>query len=225
MMRGVRCLFVLFLSILLTSCGGGATVGNESTGSFCANAKGLNICLVNISPQYMGSTETPNLTTEVDVFPISDCDPTQDGDQPEPYWDHTAIVSFQIRALNPYADIPPNTTIILERYTIDYRISTDSFGGPPIERYEGYTSWVLPAPLTTVTSTEAKMLAIFVDVPRKNSYYNDLASGRYSSRSNLINNYTATVTFYGRTDTGDRFSIVGNALFSMGAYNYCNLRS
>ncbi|MFQ3573643.1 MAG: hypothetical protein SNJ53_03315 [Thermodesulfovibrionales bacterium] len=225
MHRWSRLAVTVFLVVFLGSCGGGSEVGQETSGSYCANVKGLSICTVSVMPNYLGTLDTPNYTTNVDVFQIADCDPQQDGNQAEPFSDHTAIVTFNIRALNPYADIPPNTGIVLERYVIDYRVATDSIGAPPIERYEGYMSMAIPAPLSTATALDVRSFITFVDLPRKDKYYDNLASGRYSSRGGLINNYVATVTFYGRTDTGDRFSIVGNASFSMGAYNYCNLRT
>lgn len=225
MHRWSKLVILIMLIYVLTGCGGGSTTGSEMTGSYCANVKGVTICTVSVRPYYFGTTEAPNYTTNVDVFQISDCDPGQEGNQPEPFGDHPALATFNLKPLNPYADTPPNTQIIIERVVIDYRIATDSIGAPPIERFEGYTSLVLgPLNLTTL-EVVASMSIDFVDLPRKYKYYNDLASGRYSSRGGLINNYVATITFHGRTDTGDRFSIVGNASFSMGAYNYCSLRT
>lgn len=225
MLKWLRFTVILMLFCVLNGCGGGTLTGSEMTGSYCANVKGLSICTVSVQPYYGGTGEDLNFTTNVDVLPIVDCDPDPNIVKPEPFSDHSALVTFDIRALNPYADIPPNTGIIIERYVIDYRIANDSVGGPPIERFEGWMSLVLPAPLSAATPVSISRGITFVDLPRKYRYYDDLASGRYSSRGGLINNYVATVTFYGRTDTGDRFSIVGNASFSMGAYNYCNLSS
>ncbi|MCX8026587.1 MAG: hypothetical protein N3A62_01855 [Thermodesulfovibrionales bacterium] len=225
MLKCLRLAVVLILFYSLNGCGGGSPTGSEMTGSYCANVKGLSICTVSVNPYYGGTTDTPNYTANVDVYPISDCDPTQEGPQPEPFMDHGAVVNFTIRALNPYADSPPNTRIVLERYVIDYRIATDSITAPPIEQYEGYMSITIPSPLSSATSMSISTSITFVDLPRKFKYYDVLERGLYSSRGSLINNYVATVTFYGRTDTGDRFSIVGNVSFSMGAYDYCKLSS
>jgi hypothetical protein len=216
-----RMVSLLVVVLLLAGCGGGSLTGNESTGSYCANIGGLTVCCTQIRPFYLGTADAPNYTTNVDANPISDCDPTQEGAQPEPFADHGAIAFFTIRPLNPDAFIPPNTSIVFERYTIDYRASTDSIGAPPIERFEGYMSLTVPAPVSGGLARDVATSIVFVDLPRKYKYYNDIVSGRYSSLGSMINNYTATVTFYGRTDTGSRFSVVGNVYFSMGAYNYC----
>lgn len=212
-------LFVVSICMIVAGCGG---TSGQSTGSFCAQVKGLEICLTSARPEYLGTADAPNYTSNVDAFQVPDCDDDPETVTPEPFADHGVVVNINIRPLNPYIDVFPQTGVIFESYTIDYRPSIDSIGAPPIERYQAYNSWISPAPTSDNPLVEQSRRLVLIDLPRKSLYRDNLLSGRYSSINNTnINNYTATITIYGRTDRGDRFSISNNVAISIGPYNNC----
>jgi len=208
-------LIVLILGagiIPLWGCGG---TGPGAPGSSTCEDFGL-ICSVTITPTYLG-TDTTNVDAAQDVCTAGP-PPTY-----EKFTDHGAAVAVSLQLLNPNATItPPN--LFIESYTIEYVRSNDSIGAPPIESYTGYVSFSVnpPIPPSTSISTVTQSL-IFLDIPRKEKYWQDVTSGAYGSTTgspSFINNYTAIYTIQGQIE-GQNVTITGTTFFSIGDYDNC----
>ena len=201
------CVCFLILSGLLAGCGGGA----GSPGSHGTEDTGV-VLDATITPTYLGSN-----TSSVDAIQdICDVGPPL---KVEAFTDHSATLFITARALNP------NTTfqlgnLYIEKYTVEYRRSTDSIGAPPIQTDTRFVSIVIPAPvgsaLSTVTST-----IIFVDLLRKDQYKSDITSGQFSSSLAFLNNYTAIYTFEGKNEYGTNFSFKVQTDFQIADFNNC----
>jgi hypothetical protein len=119
--------------------------------------------------------------------------------------------------------INPNTTfqagtLYVEKYTVQFRRSSDSIGAPPIQSDTRYTTIVIPAPAGTgVTTVEDTV--ILVDLIRKDQYKADVTSGQYNSD---LNNYTALYTFEGKNEYGENFSFKAQTNFQIGNFDYCD---
>ncbi len=194
----------------MCGCGGGD--GPGSPGSEGTEDTGV-ILNAYVTPVYLGEN-----TPDVDAFQDI-CDP---GPPPEyeSFTDHYATVTISARLINPNATFQAGN-LYVEKYTIEYRRSTDSIGSPPIETYVGYSTILIPAPTGTgVTTVEAPVM--FVDLIRKDKYKADVTSGQYTSGLSYINNYTAIYTFEGKNDFGDKFKFKTQVDFSIGWYLNCD---
>jgi len=209
MRRGILSiiLFALLIAVLLLwGCGGG---GPGSPGSTGCEDYGL-ICEATIEPTYMGKN-----TTNVDAI-RNIC---KSGDL-EPFTDHGAKITINLRLINPNASITP-PPLYIERYTIEYRRSDDSIGAPPIEQYTAYLTTSITSPTGTGVSSSPPLDGMFVDGIRKSQYATDIKSGRYSFSANYANNYTAIYTFHGKI-MGDNITITAMPhSFTIGDYDNC----
>ncbi len=203
--------YLSFIVLLLYGCGGGpgspGSNGTEDTGV---------VLDATITPVYNGANT-------VDVDAAQDvCDP---GPPPklEVFTDHDATVTINAKLLNPNAQFTPGN-IYIEKYTVEFRRSTDSIGAPPIEKIiDGTvgTPVVITPPtgtgITTVTTTVS-----FVDLIRKMKYWDDVNSGVFTSTSNArLNNYTAIYTFKGKNEFGDSFTFTAETGFEIGDFDNC----
>jgi hypothetical protein len=210
-MKRVQCLLFticfLILSGLFYGCGGGPGVpgshGTEDTGV---------ILEATLEPAYLGKN-----TSSVDAIQdLCDAGPPQ---KFEVFTDHTAAVIIRVRLVNPNATFQPGN-LYIEKYTVEYRRSSDSIGAPPIQSDTRFKTIVLD-PLTGTAVNVLSDTVTFVDLLRKDQYRADVMSGRYSSGSAFLNNYTAIYTFEGKNEFGSRFSFKAQTDFQIGDFNNC----
>lgn len=136
-----------------------------------------------------------------------------------PMADTDATLTVNARLLNPNTKVQPGT-LYIEKYTIEFRHSTDSIGAPPIEPDIRYQTIVITPPTTGSTSTTATATGlVLVDSIRKTQYNTDVTSGQYTNSPQ--NNYTATYTFEGKNQYGDKFSVVTQTPFQIGSFTSC----
>ncbi|MFZ3137196.1 MAG: hypothetical protein WA126_07390 [Thermodesulfovibrionales bacterium] len=200
--------YCLLLAILLVGCGGG---GPGSPGSSGSENTGVKVD-ASVQGLYLGQP-----TYSVDAFPgICDLGPPP---VYEDFTDHQATVTFTARLINPGSDFQAGK-LYIEKYTVEFRRSSDSIGAPPIEFYPGFISIVIPAPIggseVTVT-TDIR----FVDLLRKAQYEEDMSSGMYSSGPAYLNNYTAIFTFEGQNEFGEKFKVKAQMDFQIGNFDNC----
>jgi hypothetical protein len=200
--------YCLLLAVILVGCGGGGPGSPGSSGSENTGVK--------VDASVQGSYDG-NPTYSVDVFQ----DVCDLGPPPvyEIFTDHQATVTFTARLINPDATFQAGK-LYIEKYTVEFRRSTDSLGAPPIESDTRYKTIEIPAPIgageVTVTTS-----IILVDLLRKDQYAEDMLSGRYSSGLAYLNNYTAIFTFYGQNEFGENFKIKAQMDFQIGNFDYC----
>jgi len=198
----------LLFSVLLWGCGAGpgspGGQGTEDTGVILEAA---------IIPTYNGAD-----TYSVDAFQqVCTVGPPPTY---EVFTDHAAKVTISSRLLNPNSKFQPGT-LYIEKYTVEFRRSTDSIGAPPIESDTRYKSIVITPPSGAITNTLDDTL-ILVDLIRKDKYATDMLSGMYTSAGfAYLNNYTATFTFYGQNQFGDSFSFTTQLDFQIGNFDNC----
>lgn len=205
-------LFFTFCCLLFTvffwGCGGN---GPGSPGSQGTEDTGV-ILDATIVPTYFG-----NSTSSVDAFQ----DVCSAGPPPvlEKFADHQATVTINATLLNPNSTFQPGI-LYIEKYTITYERSTDSIGSPPIESDTRFVSITITPPAGASVSTVTATVE-FLDLKRKDQYSSDMLSGGFSSGSAFLNNYTATYTFEGKNQFGDRFSFKVQTDFQIGDFDNC----
>ncbi len=199
----------LLSALFLWSCGGGA----GSPGSKGTEDTGVEVDAT-VTPLYLGEN-----TYSIDTF-RADCDPEPDKVDPEPYTDHNATLSLRARLINPNTTFQAGT-LYVEKYTVEFRRSSDSIGAPPIMSDTRYKTIVIPAP-TGLGVTTVEDTVILVDLNRKEQYASDVTSGRYNSGMAYINTYTAIYTFTGKNEYGEKFTFKTQTDFQIGAFDYCD---
>jgi len=198
----------LSLAVFLWACGNGpgspGSTGSEDTGIVVdAQVTGL----------YNGKT-----TDSVDAF--QDQCGTPPSTTPEFFADHQSTVTFTARLLNPTTTFQVGN-LYIEKYTIEFRRSTDSIGAPPIESDTRFQTITITAPVGSGTTTLTISGLTLVDLVRKAQYASDMQSGRYGSDPLVVNNYTAIYTFYGKNDFGKDFTIKTEMNFQISDFNNC----
>lgn len=199
----------LLVAVFLWGCGSGAGApgsdGTEKTGV---------IIDAFITPTYLGDN-----TYSVDVVQQI-CDP---GPPPtvEDFTDHGATVTINTRLINPNPPLPPGT-LFVEKYTIEYRRSTDSIGAPPIETDTRFNTIVITPPASGTGTNTLETSVVFLDLKRKDKYLTDMLSGQFTSGLALINNYTALYTFEGKNQYGESFSFKAQTDFQIGSFDNCD---
>lgn len=198
-----------FLStIFLWGCGGGA----GSPGSKGTEDTGVEVDAI-VTPSYLNEN-----TYSVDTF-RDICDP---GPPPEleNFTDHSATLTISARLINPNTTFQAGT-LYVEKYTVEFKRSTDSVGAPPILSDTRYETIVIPAPIATgITTVEDTV--ILVDLIRKDQYRTDVTSGQYNSGTAYLNNYTAVYKFEGKNEYGEKFSFKAQTDFQIGWFDYCD---
>jgi hypothetical protein len=208
------CLYGLSALIILFGCGG--SVG--APGSSDSAAETGVIIAAGVLPYY---TDSGAVMTQVDVVSEDVCDAGPPAVY-EFYSDHMANVSITANLFNPNIGFDP-LPLYIERYTIDFYRNSDSTGAPPIESVDSGTFIQIVPPTRAVpAATTTTAYIYFVDMGRKAKYKSDIDSGRYTSWGNYYNNYTASVTFYGKNANGKAFTVgPTNVSFNMGHYLIC----
>jgi hypothetical protein len=213
--RGSSMMFKrVFLSAILVlmvwGCGGSGpgspgTQGTEDTGV---------IVEATIVPTYNNVN-----TNSVDAFQgVCDVGPPIEN---EIMTDHSAEVTVSARLLNPTSTFQAGT-LYIEKYTVEFRRSTDSIGAPPIESDTRYKSIVITPPTGGTGANTVEDTVILVDLIRKDKYRTDMLSGMFTSAgSAFLNNYTATYTFEGKNQFGDTFSFTAQTDFQIGNFDNC----
>ena len=196
----------LLVAVLLWGCGSGP----GSPGSYGCEDVGL-ICDVTITPTYNDKN-----TYSVDVVQQI----CTAGPPPvyEIFTDHSATATMNLRLLNPGTTrlLEP---IYIEKYTVEFRRSSDSIGAPPIQSDTRFKTIVLTPPTGTTINTVETTVEL-VDLIRKIQYQTDVLSGRYSFGPAYINNYTASYIFEGQS-MGKAIRIFGQVPFQIGSFDYC----
>ena len=196
----------LLVTVFLWGCGSGP----GSPGSYGCEDVGL-ICDVTLTPTYQDKN-----TYSVDAFQqICDLGPPPTY---EIFTDHSATATISLWRLNPNSTFLINP-VYIEKYTIEFRRSTDSIGSPPIQSFTGYQTIVLTPPTGTTINT-VDTTVVLVDLIRKIQYQTDVLSGRYSFGPAYINNYTASYIFEGQS-MGKAIRIFGQVPFQIGSFDYC----
>jgi len=201
--------YCLLSTICLWGCGGGA----GSPGSEGTEDTGVEVDAT-VTPLYLNEN-----TYSVDAFQ-SDCDPEPDAVDPEIFTDHSATLTMTARLINPNTTFQAGT-LYVEKYTVQFRRSSDSIGAPPIQSDTRYTTIVIPAPAGTGVTTVEDTI-ILVDLIRKDQYRSNVTSGQYNSGQDYLNNYTALYTFEGKNEYGEKFSFKAQTDFQIGPFNYCD---
>lgn len=194
---------------ILAGCGGG---GPGSPGSSGTEDTGVKLDAT-IMPNYLGAD-----TYSVDAFQdLCDAGPPPEY---EDFTDHGATLTIHALLLNPNATFPAGD-LYIEKYTVEYRRSTDSIGAPPIQTDIRYETILIPAPSGTA-ETLVEVSVILVDLIRKIQYQDDVyVAPRFSSGPSYINNYTAIYTFEGKNENGTKFSFKVQTNFQIGWFDYC----
>lgn len=209
----LSCLYGLSSLLILFGCGAApgspGSAGSEDTGVIVAAL---------VQPTYV---EMDTIFTQVDVVSDDICDAGPPAVY-EYYSDHFAMVTITADLFNPNATFDP-LPLYIERYKIDFYRAADSTGAPPIESVDqGTFIQIVPPTRDLPTTTTTTAYIQFVDMGRKGKYKSDIDSGRYASWGNYYNNYTASVTFYGKNANGKAFTIgPTNVSFNMGHYLIC----
>ena len=198
---------LLFVASLLIGCGG----GSGSPGSHGTEDTGVKIDAT-IIPVYLAAN-TYSVDVQQDICDV--------GPPPvfETFTDHGATVTFAATLINPNSTFQLGK-LYVEKYTVEYRRSTDSIGSPPIQTDTRFRTIVITPP-TGAGTTEVTDTLIFVDLLRKDQYRTDVLSGQFSSGLSLINNYTAIYTFEGKNEFGTGFSFKAQTDFQIGNFDYC----
>ncbi len=207
----IATLIVSLTTAFLWGCGGGGgTPGQPGSQGTEDNSITIEATL---TPFYLGGN-----TFSVDVHQIIDCDPVQPGNQTESITTHSAILRVQTRPIDPNtnSNFEPKT-LFVEKYTIEYRRSGDSIGAPPILTDTRRETIVIP-PAPSILETTI----VLADLIRKDQYLIDITSGQYASSGSLINNYTATFTFEGKSENGTPFIFQAQTNFEIGSFDYCD---
>lgn len=198
----------LLLAVFLWGCGSGpgspGSTGSEDTG-------------IIVDAQVIGRYQDTDGIYSVDAFQ----NVCSEGPPPvlEFFADHQARVTFTARLVNPSTTFQIGN-LYIDKYTVEFRRSTDSIGAPPIESDKRFKTITITAPVGSGTTTLTDTL-ILVDLIRKVQYSNDMLSGRYGSGPTFINNYTAIFTFYGKNDFGKEFKIKTQMDFQIGDFDVC----
>jgi len=195
--------FGLVLLLGLAACGGS---GGDGPGAGGSESTGV-LLSATIMPTYLG-TNTPSVDVIQQVCTV--------GPPPvfEKFTDHGATATITATLLDPATPTPG--TLFIEKYTVEFRRSTDSIGAPPMQSDTRFDV------ITIVPSTSTTATVAMVDLLRKDKYRSDIASGIYTSNPpNILNNYTAIYTFEGQNQFGFRFKFQTQTNFQIGSFDYC----
>lgn len=196
---------VVFLSFVTTlgGCGGGPGAPGSS------GSEDIGVILeATITPTY-NSVDTSSVDAFQDICPSGD---------PEFFADHSATLTVSAKIINRNATFVPGE-LFIEKYTIEYRPSTDSIGSPPILTDTRFHTITLNTPSSVSIERITEASIEFLDLTRKFQYASDVTSGIYTSR--ILNNYTAFFTFEGQNEFGEKFIIRVQKDFQIGNFDNC----
>lgn len=209
-MMFMRVFLSAILVLMVWGCGGGS--GPGSPGTQGTEDTGVMVEAV-IIPTYNNVD-----TYSVDTFQqVCDVGPPPEY---EIFTDHSATATISARLLNPGTTFQAGT-LYVEKYTVEFRRSTDSIGAPPIESDTRYKSIIITPPTGGTGANTVTDTVILIDLIRKDKYRTDMLSNMFTSAAAFLNNYTATYTFEGKNQFGDTFSFTAQTDFQIGSFDYC----
>jgi hypothetical protein len=152
-------------------------------------------------------------TSSVDAFfSTNDCDGNGTPDDPEPFGEHSALVTISANLIPNIQSPPAPAYVEFTGYTIEYFPSaanaTLGVPAPPLTTQPFSESWKVSAD-ETVTKTLA-----FVSIATKNEFAT-------TGGTVFPANYTARYTISGKTQFNQDIVLVGSASFSIGDFNMC----
>lgn len=196
-------------AVFLWGCGGGTPGMPGSQGD-----TGVIIDSATITPTYNGKNSSSVDVVQQTCTPATATTPAKF----EYMADHGATLTLNAKLLNPNTKFQPGT-LTVEKYTVEYRQTTDSIGAPPIETMVRYNTFTITPPTGNAVSTVTISGILLVDLARKAQYYTNVTSGQYTT--NILNSYTAIYTFEGQDQVGTRFSFVVQTNFQIGSFDNC----
>lgn len=199
--RGLQGLVLLGLVCLLISC-------DDAGGRGCGGTEATVSCLEvdNIAPQDSANNASSNVDAFQDICTDDEGNPTE----PEPFTDHSAVVTFSNTTF-PGAD--DSFAIRIVRFSVSYRLNdcpTVASECPALTGFSAGQSLVIPAG-STVTGT-------FPFVPlRVKAQYNNAGGSEFPPPS-----YTAVYTFTAQTTpVNETITVEASTEFSIGNFNLC----
>ena len=194
---------LLSLVFILAGCGGGTTGSGEAySGSV-------------LTVEYISGYYNDDYTDEVDVWRDPDCNDDGKTDDPEFYSNHDAAIKIS----NKSRPNEPGTAtdIVIEKYTIEYRISeTDAPGAPVLSSRTVYQTLYLPA-----DEEPEEQYIDLVDLDTKSEFRTQWEQGSHDPFQDLPVRYQVFYTFYGQNVFGKDVTITANINITIGDYDYC----
>jgi hypothetical protein len=187
-----------------TTGGGGQCDGADSSG-MCAT-------IDNIVPTDLVSGFGP--TSSVDAFRLvsGDCDANGTADDPEPFGDHSALVTISANLIPNVTSPPAPEYVEFTGYTIEYIASpTNLIAAPPLATQVFSESWKVGADETVTKTLE------FVSLQTKAEFFT--AFGGVAPVAPI--HYTAVYTISGKTQFDQDMTLVGSTAFSIGDFDAC----
>ncbi len=143
------------------------------------------------------------------------------------FGNHKALLVVRTSIINPQTTFQPGA-LYIEKYTIEYRRSTDAIGAPTIETYTAWKTIYVPVPTLDDLKKDPPVNLrctlfpqpeiIFLDEARKKKYKEDVLSGRFAYTGNFINHYTAIYRFEGKNIHGKSFDFIVTRDFTIGDF-------
>jgi hypothetical protein len=149
-------------------------------------------------------------TNKVDAyFSTNDCDGNGTPDDPEPWGDHSALVTISGNLFPNVTSPPAPEYVEFYGYTIQYEPSSNNLvPSPPLSSQAFTETWRVSANETVTKTLE------FVAIQTKLEFQN--TGGTVTPAF-----YTALYTIYGKTQFDQDIKLVGAATFEMGDYDAC----
>jgi len=212
---GLVALGLLGITLGLLGCDSGGIGGSGQ----CGGASDADVCVqINaIEPVYLGQT-----TSNVDALRDNCATATSTTPTPEPFTDHSAMVTISNA---PLPGIGPgttaSTTVTLQDFSIRYTLNACPAGAtcPALDT-------LAAAPVSTVTIPARGSVTItlpFVPLAKKFEYVSKGGSlGVPSGPNPVYPSYTATYTITGTDLFHNSVSVRGSAPFTIGDFDHCS---
>ncbi|OHE57246.1 MAG: hypothetical protein A2Z47_09110 [Thermodesulfovibrio sp. RBG_19FT_COMBO_42_12] len=194
----------LLFAVFLWGCG----EGPGSPGSEGSEDTGVEVTITNVTHQYLDQ----DIAWQIDIYPIADCDGKPETVDPELFSDDFAIFDFEGTPLNPNATITPGD-LHVETYSVEF-FAKDP-GSPPIERYDGFQRFTIPAD-GSITGVQI----FIIDADRKIETSNLITAGIYIPQR-MPMQYDMKITFNGQNDYGEDFKEEYLTTVEMADYDHC----
>lgn len=177
----------LLFAVFLCGCG----EGPGSPGSEGSEDTGVKVTITNVTHQYLDQ----DIAWQIDIY-LEDCNEDPEIVELEPFSDDFAIFDFEGTPLNPDATMTPGD-LHVETYSVEF-FAKDP-GSPPIERYDGFHRFTIPAD-GTITGVQI----FIIDAARKLEIADLITDGVYTPQR-IPMQYDMKVTFKGQNDYGSDF--------------------
>ncbi len=200
----VRALALILAGLALSSCGDEAGGGGA-----CGGVDNNGVCL------FISSIEpfdTNGSTINVDVPFVSPTDCNGDGvfDDPEPFSDHDAVVTFGSFTIG---NVPTTTTrIFIVSYTISYAINLGSGPGPVVPSVTIGTGSIIEVP----TNGSVQATVTIFNQQQKFDYVNVFGGNQFDEVY-----YLARYTFNGEDEFGNTVFTQASTQILLANFNNC----